>query len=69
MDKDEYRAYRETMFRRQRQEDDRKDRAKRDNSYDPKKMNVERMPLGCLVVALAAAVLVLYGILKAAQVI
>lgn len=60
MDKDEYKAYRETMIRRQQQEQERK-QAKDTGIYDPRKMNVGRMPLGCWVL-LGAIVFLILGL-------
>jgi hypothetical protein len=56
MDKDEYRAYRETVIRRTRQEEERK-KATENAFYSSRGMNVARMPLGCWIwVAIAVAV-------------
>lgn len=60
MDKDEYRAYRETMFRRQKQEEERKS-AVDTRPYDPRKMNVARMPFGCWVL-IGIVVLIVLGL-------
>lgn len=64
MDKDEYRSYRETMIRRQKQDEERK-KAK-NNIYDPRKMNVGRMPLGCWIWLGAIIILILglAGVIK-----
>lgn len=64
MDKDEYRAYRETVIRRRQQEEDRKQA--KDAVYDPRRMNVGRMPLGCWIwIGIVAAIILgLLGIIK-----
>ena len=67
MDKDEYKAYRETILRKKQQEESRKEMEKRVKPYDPKKMDVSRIPLGCLLILLSLIVAVIYGFMRATR--
>jgi cytochrome b subunit of formate dehydrogenase len=65
MDKDEYRAYRETVIRRAKQKEE-QEKAVGTRPYDPRKMNVGRMPLGCWIwiAVLVVALLGVTGVIK-----